>query len=533
MSLPSPTTSPFGCKKAHNLSRWDPHSKPHGSIKDLLPPQANGAISSLELELHSFIKPFYLTPYFKILVLFILAMSLMSIAAAAMIARQFGKPMSLALHNLYQDAIKPSDSFVPSSSANELTVLKEAMRYHDSKLYSTIDELQKSRNEAIKASRNKSDFLANMSHEIRTPLNGVLGMAQLIQFTELTAEQRKYVNAIIDAGDSLIGIINDILDFSKIEAGLFQVEYQDFDLRRCLNNTLQIFELKAKEKGLQLILNVMEDTPKWVNGDELRFRQILTNLVSNAIKFTAQGHVRIDLSSQTLEDGKIHLKVAVSDTGIGIDKDDLNKLFKSFTQANNSIARKFGGTGLGLAISQALCSMMGGSIHVESSKGQGTCFSFDVMFKTAQTSPNLLPAAAKAYNKDLRILVAEDSDVNQLIIRTMFKKLGFKIELAANGREAIDKALSEPYDIIYMDVHMPEIEGPAAALRILSETKQSPPPKIIALTADMFKDDHAKCLSSGMVDLVMKPIKLQDLVDSLVKHGGPIAQNHRPTELAS
>jgi CheY-like chemotaxis protein len=286
-----------------------------------------------------------------------------------------------------------------------------------------------------------------------------------------------------------------------------------------LQNTIQIFEVRAKEKGLNLILDIKDDLPRMMRGDDLRLRQILNNLISNAIKFTSQGHVAVHVQAKPQPDDKFNLSVSVQDTGIGIHKEDMSKLFKSFSQANSSITRKFGGTGLGLAISQALCEMMGGSIGVDSSPGKGSTFYFNLIFEKARSEETEIKEKRSEYSRNLRILVADDSDVNQMIVRTMFKKLGIQVDIAADGLEAIEMAAETAYDLIYMDVHMPVKEGPEAARIILAENRFQPPPRIIALTADMFKDDHRKCYESGMIDLLMKPIQLSDLKLSLMKYG--------------
>ncbi len=457
-------------------------------------------------------------PLHKILILLlIISVALITLAVALSVA--LAHHISQPLQDLTQKLIQGEEDFVPQNASNEIAVLTDAIEFQQKKAQASLTDLEKSKDEALKATQTKSEFLANMSHEIRAPMNGVLGMAQLMRFTEMTAEQRKYVDAIIDAGDSLMSIINDILDFSKIEAGHFQIDFQDFDLKRCLQNTLQIFEVKAKEKGLDLILDMKDDLPLMIRGDDLRLRQILNNLISNAIKFTSHGKVVVHVQVKPQPEDKYNLSIAVQDTGIGIHKEDLGKLFKSFSQANSSITRKFGGTGLGLAISQALCEMMGGTIGVESSPGKGSTFYFNLIFEKAQSQESDEKEKRSEYSRNLRILVADDSDVNQMIVRTMFKKLGIRIDVASDGLEAIEMAAKTAYDLIYMDVHMPLKEGPEAARIILAENRFQPPPRIIALTADMFKDDHRKCYEAGMIDLVMKPLQLNDLKASLMKYG--------------
>jgi signal transduction histidine kinase/ActR/RegA family two-component response regulator len=476
--------------------------------------------------------PQFKQPLRKMLIVLLIISSALIILAAG-VSMAIGHHINHMLQNMTDKLIQNDDEFVAKNPENELEKLGEAISFHQDKTQSQTRALEKTRDEALRATQTKSEFLANMSHEIRAPMNGVLGMAQLMRFTEMTAEQRKYVDAIIDAGDSLMGIINDILDFSKIEAGHFQIDYQDFDLRRCLQNTVQIFEVKAKEKGLELILDIKADVPRMIRGDDQRLRQILNNLISNAIKFTAKGQVVIHVQVQEQPQDKMNISISVQDTGIGIHKDDVGKLFKSYIQANSSIARRFGGTGLGLAISQALCEMMGGTIGVDSSPGRGSTFYFNLIFEKAQTLDNPASDKGRDYSRNLRILVAEDSDVNQMIIRTMFKKLGIRVDVAANGLEAIEMAATTAYDLIYMDVHMPHKEGPEAARIILAENRFHPPPRIIALTADMFKDDHRKCFEAGMIDLLMKPIQLNDLRLSLSKYGQRARSDRQPHHQAS
>ncbi|MDO6431078.1 response regulator [Flavitalea sp. BT771] len=536
-------------------------------------------------------------------------------------------------------------------------ILHEERKKNEQMLEQAYLNAEKARQEAVKASQAKSIFLATMSHEIRTPMNGVIGMSSLLMETNLTSQQKTYAETIATCGETLLNVINDILDFSKIESGGMELEDEDFNLYDSIEHILDIFSMRAAQKDLELLYQVDRDVPMFIRGDDLRLRQVITNLVGNAMKFTEKGEIFVRVrNAGTYQDGSMQLEFEVKDTGIGIPADKHERLFKAFSQVDTSTTRKYGGTGLGLAISDKLVKLMGGDIRVDSRPGNGSTFFFTILtqagagvvpnytsnglsayagrrvlivddnqtnrtilqsqleywnlvpvpavsgvealallakeddydlvltdmqmphmdglqlsrsirdkhpdlpiillssvgdeykkahmklFSAIMTKPikqqlmyrNILAALQKrpaqaaggtsfqtrlpsdmSKQHPLRILVAEDNVINQQVIQHILQKLGYTPTLVANGREAVYLILEQAYDIVFMDLQMPEMDG-LEATRLIRETAGSQP-VIIALTANTMEGDEEECLNAGMNDYIGKPVKLEELVEKLGK----------------
>lgn len=390
---------------------------------------------------------------------------------------------------------------------------------------------------AEEATAYKSLFLANMSHEIRTPMNGIVTMANLLKNTNLTREQDDKLNIILQSSDSLLTIINEILDISKIESGKMELEKIPFNLHSELENVIRLLKMKADEKNLQMEYGISPYVPEHVLGDPTRIKQVLINLINNAIKFTHEGTIRIKISSLDKIGSKNVIRFEVSDSGIGIAADQMANLFKPFTQSDVSFTRRYGGTGLGLAISKNLVELMGGSIGVESHPHQGSTFWFTTQLEMApQPATPVRPekvslpetpvlnlkgeekktaeAEEKTEAPGLRILLAEDNLINQRVALMVIQKMGFSAELAVNGKIAVEKFKQSTYDLILMDIMMPEMDGLEATRLIREiEKEQQPgkPVRIVALTANAMKEDKEKCLSAGLDDYLSKPFRPEDL----------------------
>lgn len=387
-------------------------------------------------------------------------------------------------------------------------------------------ELKNARKAAEAASESKSAFLANMSHEIRTPLNGIMGMAQVMSATELSDQQREYMSTILESGKTLMALLNDVLDLSKIEAGKLDISPVDADLHHILRRIRNLWRPRAEEKGLDLRLALDCDLPTFINFDPVRLQQCISNLVSNAIKFTAKGRVDIFASARSHEDGGHLIEIRVADTGSGMDEETLGRLFQPFAQADETISRKHGGTGLGLSITRRLAEMMGGSATATSEVGRGSEFVVTFRAGPASATPRRRSVDQTASESEqrqqlktsnLRVLLVDDHPINRQVATLFLRPFNLRIAEATNGREAIEALKQEPFDVVLLDMHMPVMDGPTTikAIRECEEDWKDIP--VIALTADAMSGDKERYMAMGMDGYLSKPLAERDLISEILR----------------